>query len=85
MSVAAKLLARPAGGRASRKLQLTLLKKYGETPGRAAHEEVRRLLAPVVAAEEAADGLRKVTAKEGRDRPREFGDEHENVVALAAS
>ncbi len=64
---------------------MTLLRKYGETPGQVAHEEVRRLLAPVVAAEEAADGLKKVAAKEGRDRLRELGGEHENVVAFGGA
>ena len=82
MSAAAKLVARPASGRNSSKLYVTSLRKYGESSGRAAHEEVRRLMAPVVAAEGALDGLKKVTAEEGRERLRDLGDKHPNVVDL---
>ena len=82
ISSTAQLLVRQDGGRRSRKHPLNWLKRYGESTERACHEDVRRLVDPLVAVQDAESARGKVRAAEDRGEVRDLGERHGKVVAL---
>ena len=88
MNSAAKMLARQNGdGRRSRTYYVSILKRYAMSASRSRCGDVGRLIAPVIALDaaeraERKKGSCKKPAPKGRERLRDFGDKHPNVVDL---